>query len=136
MPLDARYIGSTLAIPLKVKAGGGLYVLTSPTAVLRQSIYVILATRIGERLLNPEFGSRLPELLFEPNDIILATLGTQYIREALRRWEPRIEVETVTWDPPVGSQRTVRIGYVETRTRRQENQLFPWFNGQGLQYAA
>ena len=62
---------------------------------IKDSIHVILATRIGERLFNPEFGSRLPDLVFEPNDEILQRLLVYYTYEALQRWERRIEVDNV-----------------------------------------
>ena len=59
---------------------------------INDSIHIILSTRIGERVMNPEFGSRLPELVFEPNDPTLQRLLVFYTAEALNRWEKRIEV--------------------------------------------
>jgi len=63
---------------------------------INDSIHLILETRIGERVFNPEFGSRLPELVFEPNDPILHRLLHLYTVEALNRWEKRIEIVQVT----------------------------------------
>lgn len=62
---------------------------------INDSIHIILETRIGERVFNPEFGSRLPELVFEPNDPILHRLLHLYTVEALNRWEKRIEITQV-----------------------------------------
>ena len=44
---------------------------------------------------NPEFGSRVPELVFEPNDEILKKLLNFYTVEALKRWEKRIDIISV-----------------------------------------
>lgn len=63
---------------------------------INDSIHLILGTRIGERMFNPEFGSRLPELVFEPNDDILQRLLVFYTEDALKRWEKRIEILAVT----------------------------------------
>lgn len=63
---------------------------------IKDSIQLILSTRIGERMFNPEFGSRLPELVFEPNDTLLQNLLTFYTAEAINRWEKRIELTRVT----------------------------------------
>jgi phage baseplate assembly protein W len=62
---------------------------------LRQSIADILGTPIGTRVMNRDYGSRLPRLVDAPvnrstvMDIIAATV------EALKRWESRIDVKSV-----------------------------------------
>jgi phage baseplate assembly protein W len=62
---------------------------------IKDSIHLILATRIGERPFNPEYGSRLPELVFEPMDDALKELLRYYTVDALSRWEKRIEIQQV-----------------------------------------
>jgi len=64
-------------------------------AVLVASILHILNTRIGSRVRQPTFGSRLPELVFEPNDDLMIELARSYVEDALAKWEPRITVEDV-----------------------------------------
>jgi hypothetical protein len=59
---------------------------------IQDSIYTILSTRIGERLFLPEFGSKLHTLVFEQNNSIFADLADFYIRDALSKWEHRIDV--------------------------------------------
>jgi hypothetical protein len=49
-------------------------------------------TPIGSEFFNPEFGSNLHLLAFEPNDDILQAQGRIYTVEALERWEPRISI--------------------------------------------
>ena len=70
-------------------------VLSNAMERINDSIHIILSTHPGERLFNPEFGSRLQELVFEPNDIILHRLLKHYTAEALQRWEKRIVISTV-----------------------------------------
>lgn len=70
---------------------------------INESIYSILSTRLGERLFLPEFGSKLHQILFEPNDLIRADLAKVYIKDALDKWEKRInlisvELEEVDYD--------------------------------------
>lgn len=59
---------------------------------IQDSIYTILSTKVGERLFLPEFGSKLHTLVFEQNNSIFEDLADFYIRDALSKWEPRIEV--------------------------------------------
>lgn len=87
-------IGQGIAFPFQFTSNKQVGVIRQSNAGERinDSIHIILSTRIGERPFNPEFGSRLPELVFEPNDAILARLLVFYTGEALKRWERRIEV--------------------------------------------
>jgi hypothetical protein len=90
-------IGQDIDFPLRFTDGNSIGTIPQSNAGERISdaIHLILATRIGERLFNPEFGSRLPELVFEPNDAILKRLLVFYTSDALKRWEKRIEILNV-----------------------------------------
>lgn len=84
-----------MTFPQKIN-GKGFFEFTSDIEVLvKHSIYQILGTHIGERVMVPEFGSRLPELLFEPIDDITVALARTYTIEAIERWEPRVELNEV-----------------------------------------
>jgi len=42
--------------------------------------------------MRPSYGCDLNRLLFSPNDNTTAGLAIHYVRQALERWEPRVEV--------------------------------------------
>jgi phage baseplate assembly protein W len=65
---------------------------TSEEEKIRQSILIILGTARGERLMRPEFGSRLHELTFATIDASTQNLIAHYVTDALIEWEPRIDV--------------------------------------------
>ena len=73
----------------------GLFTEPEDDVLIESSIRFILATNPGEYICFPEFGCRLQERLFEQNDFVLRSLIENDIREALTRWEPRIELLTV-----------------------------------------
>jgi phage baseplate assembly protein W len=89
-----KVIGNGIDFPLRFSASNQVGTIEESNAGerIKDSIHIILATRIAERPFNPEFGSRLPELVFEPNDEILKKLLIYYTADALKRWEKRIEV--------------------------------------------
>ena len=89
-----RLIGVGLSQKIYNKRTGGLADNTGMERIY-QSIYCILNTMLGERVFLPEFGSRLHELVFEPNDEIVADLAKLYICDALAKWEKRITVTDV-----------------------------------------
>jgi phage baseplate assembly protein W len=61
-------------------------------ASVRQAILLLLSTRPGERIMRPYYGCNLHRLVFSPNDDTTAGLAIHYVRQALDRWEPRIDV--------------------------------------------
>ena len=82
-------------------------------AAIRQAILLLLSTTPGERVMRPDYGSRLHRLVFAPNDDTTAGLAIHYVRQALRRWEPRVDVLDVDAgpDPDTPSRLTVRVRY-------------------------
>lgn len=95
MPQDAKtFLGNGLSFPLRTDARGQI-VLVTGSEDIDQSILIILRTRPGERVMRPTFGCRANELLFEPRSAGTVSLLQNYILEALRMWEPRIEVINV-----------------------------------------
>lgn len=94
---------------------------------IRQAIMLLLGTVPGERLMRPDYGSYLHRLLFAPNDQTTAGLAIHYVRQALRRWEPRVEVEEVDAepDPDVVSRLNIRLRYRVKQTLAVEELDYP-----------
>ena len=70
---------------------GGIELVADADAV-RQAILLLMSTRPGERVMRPEYGCHLFRLAFAPNDDTTAGLAIHYVKVALERWEPRIDV--------------------------------------------
>ena len=86
-PLDDLERGSGLVLSPR----GGIEVVSDADAV-RQAILLLMSTRPGERVMRPEYGCHLFRLVFAPNDDTTAGLAIHYVKVALERWEPRIQV--------------------------------------------
>jgi phage baseplate assembly protein W len=76
---------------LQISQRGGVEMIDDEASV-RQAILMLLSTRPGERVMRPDYGCDLDQLAFSPNDATTAGLAIHYVRKALDRWEPRIEV--------------------------------------------
>ncbi|MGP7960595.1 GPW/gp25 family protein [Sanguibacter sp. A247] len=94
-PTAASFVGRGFTWPLRVDASGSI-ALTDGSSDLDSAIRVVLLTAPGERLMRPQFGCRIWDLLFEPVTPNLLGLIDRAVRDALAQWEPRIEVEEVT----------------------------------------
>jgi hypothetical protein len=76
--------------PLPSAAGG--MQLVHGDAAIRQSIMLLLTTIPGERVMRPDYGCPLHRLVFWPNDATTAGLAIHYVRQAIRRFEPRVQI--------------------------------------------
>lgn len=91
-----RFLHPDLDVPegaagLRLAATGGIEMVEEEAAV-RQAILLLLSTISGERVMRPDYGCALERLVFQPNDDTTAGLALHYVRQALDRWEPRIDV--------------------------------------------
>lgn len=91
---------------------------------IKISIITILLTELGERVSLPEFGSRIHELIFERNTRVFDVLMEEYVITAIRRWEPRVAIQSVsTTRFPDSNRVRVQIFFVINRPGQQIDQL-------------
>ena len=121
-------LGSGLAFPLQVDRRGGI-ALAAGEQDIDQAIELILSTAPGERPMRPEFGCGVHDFVFDTIDA--ATVGRleTEIRQALDRWEPRIEVQEVDFDlSHTGEgQLLINIGYRIRSTNHKRNLVYPFY---------
>jgi len=99
-------------------AANGTVATVSGPALISQSLMILLGTVPGERVMRPDYGCPLDRLVFAPNDATTAGLAIHYVRQALRRWEPRIEILRLDAGPaPQGGPEALRI-WLEYRIRQ------------------
>ena len=98
------FLGSGLNFPLRTNSRGGIALVTGSEDI-EQAIRIILSTRPGERVMRPNFGCRAHELLFESFSASTVSMLQEFVLDALRMWEPRIEVTSVNViaEPGVGA---------------------------------
>jgi Bacteriophage baseplate protein W len=125
-------IGQGPSFPLQFSTSGGLkdVALASGVDKINQSIHSILTTIPGERVMNPNFGSLLYQLIFEPNDFVLRDLLYLYTVDALARWEKRINVVSInfpiTGDDLENGIVRLQVRYVITATGQSGSFIFPF----------
>lgn len=93
---EKEYIGQAMMQPVGLIAGRAATV--TDFAVIEQSILDILNTPQGSRLLLPEYGSRLHECMFEPNDHVVKALLRQFVKEAIENWEKRCSFADIEFE--------------------------------------
>jgi uncharacterized protein len=76
---------------LSVSPTGWLEMVDGPAAI-RQSLFLLLSTEPGERVMRPTYGCSLDHLVFGPNDETTAGLVMHYVRRAIETWESRVQL--------------------------------------------
>jgi phage baseplate assembly protein W len=89
----------------------------------------VLLTAPGERLMRPQFGCRIWDLLFEPITPNLLGLIAEAVRDALAQWEPRIEVDDVqpSADETDDGMVRIMISYRVRATNDRRNLVYPFY---------
>ena len=123
----ADFLGVGWAFPVSVERGR--VALARHERDVEQAIMIILLTPKGQRVMRPEFGCRIHDLVFGPNDATAAGLASYYVQDALAMWEPRIRVEevTATPDPDDAGRLLVTIQYQLRATYDRRTLVFPFY---------
>lgn len=127
-PGVASFVGRGFAFPMGVNTDGGLRMTRGPED-LDASMRVILSTAPGERLMRPQFGCRIWDLMFEP--VNFNTLGqmAEAAGEAIAQWEPRVDVLGIECVPDVRDAYLVNINitYKVRATNDRRNLVYPFY---------
>ncbi|MBV8928425.1 MAG: GPW/gp25 family protein [Mycobacteriaceae bacterium] len=125
---DVSFIGRGISWPMGVDHTGSLRMSEGP-ADLDRSIRVVIATAPGERVMRPEFGCRVWDMLFEPVTANLLGQMAQAVRDALAQWEPRATIEDVVVHQDDDDHALVHIGvqYVVKATNDKRNLVYPFY---------
>jgi uncharacterized protein len=127
------FLGAGIAFPLGLDSQGRIS-MNGLEDHVRQSILLILQTARGERVMRPEFGAGLRKLIFSPLTAATAPLVAHEVKEALIRFEPRIEVLEVKVmdDAKRPGVLLIDIDYRVRRTDTLFNLVYPFYLEKGL----
>ncbi len=129
MATDTRdFLGTGWKFPLQVSPAGGLARARFEQRV-EESIYLILSTARGERVMRPDFGCGIHDLVFAPNNAATRSLVVQQVRRALTAYESRIDVLDVAIEDSPGEPNLllIRIGYRIRDNNALGNLVYPFY---------
>lgn len=100
---------------------------------IASSLEVLLTTARGERVMLPQYGCNLDELLFESLDTRTKTLMADKVESAILYHEPRIELESVRLDDSSELEGVVliEVTYRVKKTNSRFNFVYPYYRLQG-----
>lgn len=100
---------------------------------IKSSLEILLSTRLGERVMVPDYGCNLDELMFKPLNVTLKTFVIDRIKTSILYHEPRIDVKTISIDPTneLEGELLINIDYVIRSTNSRKNMVFPFYRAEG-----
>jgi phage baseplate assembly protein W len=129
------FLGRGWAMPVQLDPRTGMVASVAYEEDIRQSILIILETAPGERVMRPNFGCGIHELVFAAVDSTVIQLIRSTVEEALRRCEARIDVLSINVDEEATSEGKllVEIEYRVRKTNQTGNLVFPFYFREGGQ---
>ena len=128
MSNEREFLGKGLRFPVSINLNGGVSSSMLEENV-RQSIFIILGPAPGERIYRQDFGCRIHDLMFAPNNDMTAARAEVYCEEAIYKYEPRVESVTCRAGahPDQPNRLDIRIEYVIAGKNDKRNLVYPFY---------
>jgi phage baseplate assembly protein W len=125
------FLGVGWSFPTRLEPGGG-FALAEYEESVRQSVWIVLGTAKGERVMRPDFGCGIYDLVFEVNSASTAGRVAQAVRDALLLYETRIDVLDVQVKPAGGGAvMLISVDYEVRATNNVFNLVYPFYLERG-----
>jgi phage baseplate assembly protein W len=127
------FLGRGWKFPVGVNPATGRIAMSEHEQDIRESIRIILATAPGERLMRPDFGCGIHDLVFSTISRVTLGLFESRVREALTKWETRVEIVSLdisTRDADKGKLE-INLNYRVRDTNHVFNLVFPFYLTEG-----
>ena len=129
------FLGTGLKFPVGINKVTGRFKMSSDDEDIKESIYIILMTRKGERLLMPNFGSNINDFVFEVVNETNLTLMENSIKNSIKTYEKRIRnlnVE-ISQDSQDSGRLIINISYIISNINMPGNIVFPFYIQEGVE---
>jgi phage baseplate assembly protein W len=122
--------GTGWRFPVRINPRGGTS-YSSGEQDIQEAIWIILSTGVGERQMLPDFGCGIHDLVFAPNNPVIRGNVMHAVRDALTKWEPRIDVLNVRVGAPEENRMLIAIDYRVRSTNTFHNLVYPFYIREG-----
>ncbi|WP_195822705.1 GPW/gp25 family protein [Roseobacter sp. MH60115] len=130
---DPSFLGRGWAFPPAFDNGTGEARLVQAEEDIAESLRILMETRPGERIMHPNYGCRLHDLVFEPMNSETEAEIEVAISRAILFFEPRIKLGAVTVDvrAALEGHLAVTLNYTVVETNERHNMVFPFYLTEG-----
>jgi hypothetical protein len=127
--IDQSFLGTGWSFPPAFDRRNATVAMTSGVANIRQSLWVLLSTAIGERIMLATYGCNLQSMVFASLTETMAGQVTAMVAKAILNWEPRISVSSVDIVEldPVGGKLGILIDFTVIASNTRNNLVYPFY---------
>ncbi|MBP3196178.1 MAG: GPW/gp25 family protein [Butyrivibrio sp.] len=121
-------LGQSMKFPPQVDPATGRFVLSSGRDSVRESLYLILMTAVGERIMNPDFGTKMMSYTFMDTSLTMLNIFISELKNTILEQETRIsEVDIdIDADSKEGAL-IINIDYYLVDSNFMDNFVFPFY---------
>jgi phage baseplate assembly protein W len=121
-----NFLGNGITLPLRLVNGAAP--LDTGVDLIKASIRFLLSWTFGTRFFLAEYGSRLEDLLEEPNDDVLNHLVYTMVSEAIAKWETRVTVLDTNISRDDLGKTDISVYYQIITSQKTDTLVFPFYN--------
>lgn len=126
---EKSFLGTGWSFPPTFSRAAHGVVMVSDDQDIRESLWILFSTSLGERIMLPQYGSQLWRMVFRSITTTLRTEMKGMVAQAILYWEPRITVEdiTVTADDAIHGLLLIDVSYTIRKTNVRSNLVYPFY---------
>lgn len=126
---EQAILGTGWSFPPTFSRTGLSVVMASGVDDIRQSLWVLFSTALGERVMLPGYGTQIWQMVFRAINTTLITQLADMVSQAILYWEPRIDVVdvSVTPDASDAGRVLIMVDYLVRRTNARNNMVYPFY---------
>lgn len=127
------FLGTGWSFPPTFNNTASVVEMTSDEPDIHLSLQILLATRKGERVMVPDYGCNLDEMVFEPMTTTFKTYIRETIKTAILFYEPRIDLNSIKIDDSreVDGVILIILEYTVRSTNSRFNFVYPYYKKEG-----
>lgn len=132
MAEQGSILGRGWSFPVTFKKGASTVDLSEDEKDIQESLIILLTTTLGERVMRPDYGANMEDMLFESLNVTTASIITNRLKRAILLHEPRVNANNIDMVPDLVNgliEVTVEYNIIATNTRT--NLVFPYYLEEG-----
>ncbi len=135
MTITNSFLGKGWSFPPTFNNTTDTVEMVSDEEDIQQSLQILLSTRKGERIMLPDYGCNLDEMVFESITTSFKTYMSEMIRNAILFYEARINLNSVTIDDSGSTDGVILIiiDYTISTTNSRFNFVYPYYKTEGTE---
>lgn len=127
------FLGSGWSFPPRFLDSAEGLELSHDDQDIAESIYILLSTTPGERVMNPDYGCNLHSMVFSSINASMKTQVEDLISTAILYYEPRINLVSIVIDDTgqLEGKLDISITYEIKGTNSRKNMVYPFYLTEG-----